>query len=267
MKHLLLFCIFSVTGSFIGAQETSIKLKVGQEHKTASGLTIKLSHSGKGKAVDKGDKVKVHYVGTLVDGRKFDSSRDRDQPFEFVIGMKQVIAGWDEAFALLKVGDKATLTIPPDLGYGETPMPKIPVGSVLFFDVEVIDVYKDFAPKQFVAKEKDQKTTSSGLKYCVLEQGTGSKAEKGKTVEVHYTGFFENGDIFDSSVLRGQPISFRVGAGMVIPGWDEGLEYLNAGGKALLVIPFQLAYGESGRPPLIPPKANLIFNVELVSVK
>ena len=267
MKQLLTLLITYFMGVSLVAQEATLKLKVGQEVKTASGLAIKLTNSGRGKTVDKGDKVKVHYTGTLVDGRKFDSSKDREQPFEFVIGMKQVIAGWDEAFALLKVGDKAILTIPPDLGYAETPMPKIPVGSILIFDVEVLDVYKNFAPKQFVVKPKDIKSTQSGLKYCVIDSGAGLKAEKGKTVEVHYTGFFENGDIFDSSVLRGQPISFRVGAGMVIPGWDEGLEFLKAGGKALLMIPYPLAYGDSGRPPLIPPMANLIFNVELVSVK
>jgi FKBP-type peptidyl-prolyl cis-trans isomerase len=101
----------------------------------------------------------------------------------------------------------------------------------------------------------------------VLEQGDGAKAERGKTVEVHYTGFLENGDIFDSSVLKGQPISFRLGTGMVIRGWDEGISNLNVGGMALLSIPYELAYGESGRPPLIPPKARLIFNVELISVK
>jgi peptidylprolyl isomerase len=240
---------------------------VDEEFKTPSGIIIKLTHSGRGKKVDKGDKIKVHFTGKLVDGRQFDSSVERNQPFEFVLGMKQGIPGWDESFAYLKVGDKAIITIPPDLGYGDTPMPKIPAGSYLVFDVEVLDVFKDFAPRQFITKGKEVKKLPSGLEYCTLEQGTGTKAEKGKTVEVHYTGFFENGDIFDSSVLRGQPISFRLGAGMVIPGWDEAISYLNAGGKAWLSIPYELAYGESGRPPLIPPKARLFFNVEVIAVK
>jgi peptidylprolyl isomerase len=263
--RILLFSFLFLSWSTLSSQ--SLKLKMNEEVITSSGLKVKLTHAGKGKSVAKGDKVKVHYTGTLVDNRKFDSSRDRNQPFEFVIGMKQVISGWDEAFQLLKVGDKAVLTIPPDLGYGETPMPKIPSGSYLVFDVEVLDVFKDFAPKPFVVKTKQNTLSSTGLEYNVVEQGKGIKAERGKTVEVHYTGFLENGDIFDSSVLRGQPISFRLGAGMVIPGWDEGLGYLNTGGKALLLIPFNLAYGETGRPPLIPPRARLIFNVELISVK
>jgi peptidylprolyl isomerase len=259
---ILLF-LFSV--EVILAQE--VKLKVNKEYTSLSGLKINLQKSAKGKLLNKGDKIKVHYTGTLVDGRKFDSSRDKNQPFEFVLGMKQVIAGWDEAFQLLKVGEKATLTVPPDLGYGETPMPNIPEGSYLVFDVEVIDAKRNFIPQPFERKEKQKTLTSTGLEYYIIQQGEGEKAEKGKTVEVHYTGFLENGDVFDSSIIREKPFSFRLGAGMVIPGWDEGISKLNVGGKALLSIPYQLAYGESGRPPLIPPKARLLFNVELISVK
>jgi len=264
MKSILICCFLYIT---INTFSQPLKLRLNEEIATESGLKLKLIQSGKGKTVSKGDKVKVHYTGTLVDDRKFDSSRDRDQPFEFVIGMKQVIEGWDEALPYLKVGDRVLLTIPPELGYGDTPMPKIPPGSYLVFDIEVLDVFKDFAPRQFVVNEKKSVKTESGLVYNVVQQGKGVLAEKGKTVEVHYTGFLENGDIFDSSVLRGQPISFRLGAGMVIPGWDEGIAYLNSGGKALLSIPYALAYGEAGRPPTIPAKAKLIFNVELISVK
>lgn len=265
MRSTALICLF-IASTLIGLAQVP-KLKLNEEITTSTGLKIKLTQSGKGKNVNKGDKVKVHYTGTLVDDRKFDSSRDRDQPFEFVIGMKQVIAGWDEALPYLRVGDRAIITVPPELGYGDTPMPKIPQGSYLVFDVEVLDVFKDFAPRQFVINEKKNVTTETGLVYNLIDPGAGPKAERGKTVEVHYTGFLENGDIFDSSVLRGQAISFRLGAGMVIPGWDEGIAYLNQGGKALLIIPYELAYGETGRPPLIPAKAKLIFNVELITVK
>lgn len=264
MKSTFIFCFLYICSITIAQP---VKLKLNEEFTTESGLKLKLTQTGKGKTVTKGDKVKVHYTGTLVDERKFDSSRDRDQPFEFVIGMKQVIAGWDEALPYLKIGDRVQLTIPPELGYGDTPMPKIPPGSYLVFDIEVLDVFKDFAPRQFVVNEKKNIKTESGLVYNIVEQGKGLAAEKGKTVEVHYTGFLENGDIFDSSVLRGQPISFRLGAGMVIPGWDEGIAYMNVGGKTLLSIPYELAYGEAGRPPTIPAKAKLIFNVELISVK
>ena len=264
MRNISLFLLLFSAGVIL-AQD--VKLKVNQEYTSPSGLKINLQKSVKGKLLNKGDKIKVHYTGTLVDGRKFDSSRDRNQPFEFVLGMKQVIAGWDEAFQLLKVGEQATLTIPPDLGYGETPMPNIPAGSYLVFDVEVIDAKRNFIPQPFEKNPKQKTLTTSGLEYYIIQQGAGEKAEKGKTVEVHYTGFLENGDVFDSSIIRDKPYSFRLGAGMVITGWDEGISKLNVGGKALLSIPYQLAYGESGRPPLIPPKARLLFNVELISVK
>lgn len=109
--------------------------------------------------------------------------------------------------------------------------------------------------------------TNSGLFYKIENQGSGKKAEKGKTVAVHYTGQFTDGGIFDSSHSRNQPIEFPLGMGHVIPGWDEGIALLNEGGKAKLVIPSHLAYGAAGAGGVIPPHATLLFDVELVKVK
>ena len=109
--------------------------------------------------------------------------------------------------------------------------------------------------------------TASGLEYIEVEPGTGAQAESGKTVSVHYTGKFQDGKVFDSSVSRGEPIKFPLGAGRVIKGWDEGLALMKEGGKAQLVIPPHLAYGESGAGGVIPPNATLVFDVELVSVE
>jgi peptidyl-prolyl cis-trans isomerase A (cyclophilin A) len=111
------------------------------------------------------------------------------------------------------------------------------------------------------------KSTPSGLHYIIEEQGTGAKAEKHREVSVHYTGALTNGSVFDSSLKRNQPISFPLGLGRVIKGWDEGIALLNVGGKAKLIIPYFLAYGAQGRPPVIPAKATLIFDVELTDVK
>lgn len=267
MKNILILIGVSFA-LFVNAQKgNKSPLKLNEDYTTASGLVIKLTKQGKGLPADKGDRVKVHYTGTLVDGKKFDSSKDRDEPFQFIIGLKQVIAGWDEGIAFLRVGDEATLTIPPELGYGNRRTGNIPPGAYLIFDVELLDVEKDVMPKPFEIKEKELKTTESGLKYGIASQGEGKQATKGSNVEVHYTGFLENGDVFDSSVMRGQPISFRLGSGMVIKGWDEGIALLREGTKAKLIIPYQLAYGEQGMPPTIPEKATLIFNVELISVK
>tara|TARA_R100001369_G_scaffold11109_2_gene24486 strand:- start:19531 stop:20463 length:933 start_codon:yes stop_codon:yes gene_type:complete len=109
--------------------------------------------------------------------------------------------------------------------------------------------------------------TASGLRYKIEEKGTGEKAEKGKTVSVHYKGMLPDGSVFDSSYTRNQPIDFKLGKGQVIQGWDEGIQLLNVGDQARFVIPSHLAYGERGAGGAIPPNATLIFDVELVAVK
>jgi hypothetical protein len=105
---------------------------------TASGLGIKILQEGTGDSPAKGNKVWVHYIGTLEDGSKFDSSVDRGTPFDFPLGMGYVIKGWDEGIALLKPGAKAMLRIPPDLGYGKRQAGRIPPDSVLYFEVELV---------------------------------------------------------------------------------------------------------------------------------
>jgi FKBP-type peptidyl-prolyl cis-trans isomerase FkpA len=99
-----------------------------------------------------------------------------------------------------------------------------------------------------------------------VKLGTGAEAVKGKRIKVHYTGTLTDGSKFDSSVDRGDPFTFTLGAGEVIKGWDEGFAGMKVGGKRKLTIPYPMAYGESGRPPKIPPKATLIFDVELLGV-
>jgi FKBP-type peptidyl-prolyl cis-trans isomerase len=109
--------------------------------------------------------------------------------------------------------------------------------------------------------------TPSGLRYKILQNGNGKKAEKGNLVSVHYKGQLTDGQVFDSSYQRKQPIDFTIGVGQVIPGWDEGIQLLKVGDKARLVIPSNLAYGSQGAGGVIPPNATLIFDVELMNVK
>ena len=110
-------------------------------------------------------------------------------------------------------------------------------------------------------------TTASGLQIKTIVVGTGDKAEPGKTVVVHYTGWLLDGTKFDSSVDRGTPFEFPLGAGRVIKGWDEGVATLNIGGKVELIIPPDLGYGASGAGGVIPPNATLKFEVEFLDQK
>jgi peptidylprolyl isomerase len=113
----------------------------GKMNTTPSGLQYQDEKVGTGPSPTRGKRVKVHYTGTLVDGTKFDSSVDRGQPFEFVIGVGQVIKGWDEGVMSMKVGGKRKLVIPPELGYGQRGAGGvIPPNAVLHFDVELLGV-------------------------------------------------------------------------------------------------------------------------------
>jgi len=109
-------------------------------------------------------------------------------------------------------------------------------------------------------------TTPSGLKYQDLQEGTGAQPKIGDTVVVHYTGWLTDGTKFDSSLDRGEPFEFKLGAGEVIKGWDMGVATMKVGGKRKLIVPPELGYGAQGRGP-IPPDAILIFEVELLEIK
>jgi FKBP-type peptidyl-prolyl cis-trans isomerase FkpA len=110
-------------------------------------------------------------------------------------------------------------------------------------------------------------TTPSGLQYEDLSEGAGAAAKAGDSVEVHYTGWLKDGSKFDSSHDRRRPFGFRLGAGQVIKGWDEGVAGMKVGGKRKLVIPAALGYGSRGAAGVIPPNAELTFEVELLGIR
>ena len=124
---------------------------------------------------------------------------------------------------------------------------------------------KELAVAEAAAREKGAEKTASGMVYVPIKEGTGPSPKPTDVVQVHYEGKLADGKVFDSSVKRGQPAQFPLNG--VIPCWTEGLQKMKAGGKARLVCPSSIAYGDQGRPPVIPGGATLIFEVELLEVK
>lgn len=235
-----------------------------------SGVKLEITQAGDGVLPQSGQKVTVHYKGMLLDSSVFDNSFERGEPITFQVGIGQVIPGWDQGIAQLSKGAKAIITIPAEMAYGAMERPGIPANSTLVFEVEIIDIQdgpQPIAHEVHNVEGIEPIVTPTGLKVYVVEEGTGEQAQPGRMVSVHYHGQLEDGTKFDSSFERGEPIEFMLGQGRVIPGWEEGIAMLNAGAKAQLVIPSELAYGDRGAGGVIPPGATLVFDVELLEVK
>ena len=252
----------SVANSSVGEQEKGKDDKAMT--KTESGLQYRDTKEGEGETPAVGQNCVVHYTGWLWEndakGKKFDSSLDRNQPFSFHVGEREVIKGWDEGVASMKVGGKRELIIPADLAYGDRGAGGvIPPKATLMFEVELLELGTKW--------EK----TESGLEYADDKEGTGAKPETGQTCVMHYTGWLWNngakGKKFDSSRDRREPFKFSIGHGEVIKGWDEGIANMRVGGKRRLRIPAKLGYGARGAGEDIPPNATLLFEVELLDVK
>lgn len=230
-----------------------------QASKTASGLASIVLQPGTGSTKPgPADLVTVNYTGWTTDGKMFDSSFAHNPPSTFPLN--KVIKGWGEGVQLMVAGEKRRFWIPQELAYNG--MAGRPAG-MLVFDIELLDMQQspETPPPDVAAPPKDAKRTASGLAYKSLRAGKGdSHPTERSVVTVHYAGWTTDGKMFDTSLDKGQPISF--GLGDVIAGWTEGLQLMTVGEKMRFWIPEKLAYkGER------PPRGMLVFDVELLAFK
>lgn len=233
---------------------------------TPSGLKYTIIETGNGDEPTAGDMVAVHYLGVLEDDTFFDNSYDREEPLTFNYGVGQVIKGWDEGIGLLKPGGIAFFVIPPKLGYGDSEVLNIPSNSTLYFILELVAVQKNEKLKAFNTKGKDTISNPSGVKYIVVQEGEGEKPTKSDWAYFHFTGYLPSGQIFDASVLRGEPVRINPGQIEFIPAWDEIIQMMNPGSKYHVIVPPKMGLGEQGLPGVVPPNTTLRFDIEMLSV-
>ena len=227
--------------------------------KTKSGLASRVLTPGNGKTHPASDDlVTVHYAGWTTDGKMFDSSLD-GEPVTFPLD--RVISGWTEGVQLMVAGEKRRLWIPETLAYkGRADRPK----GMLVFDVELVETRQDpkIPPADVKAPPADAKKTSTGLAFKVLRVGTGSRNPQAwSKVTVDYSGWTTDGKLFDSTVVRGKPMTLELNG--VIQGWTEGVALMVEGERRRFWIPENLAYkGEAGQP-----RGMLVFDIELVKIE
>ncbi len=224
--------------------------------KTASGLATKVVKPGTGtNHPGKDDAVTIDYTAWTPDGKMLDSSVERGKPATLLV--KRMLPGMSEGVQLMVPGETRMMWIPQSLAYkGQQGKP---IG-MLVFQVTLVDI-PTRAPADVKRPPADATRTKSGLVYQVLTPGEGRRHPKSADeVTVHYTGWTTDGKVFDSSVMRGQPSSFRLN--QVIPGWTEGVQLMVEGEKARFWIPEDLAY--RGKQP---PFGTLVFDIELIRIQ
>lgn len=269
-----------------------------KETMTASGFKYTHHIKNNGATPQEGEEVEFH-VDLRNETEVINSSRSQGRPIRMVVPPSNV-AGQPpspivDGVKLMSVGDSITIVQSTDSLPQK--IPQFENSPFIYFDIILTGIKSKEelekeraaeAAKMEIAKAREAEvgattkatldsyaanqlgeklqSTASGLKYTVLEEGNGLQAEVGKLVNVHYYGMTMDGKMFDNSFKRGSAYPVPIGRGQVIKGWDEGIPLFKEGTKAVLFIPYELGYGEAGSPPNIPPKAELVFYVEIEKV-
>jgi len=274
MKSILI-ALFSVVFIFgCSNNPDSVTLK--------SGLKYNDVKVGTGAEAKNGDLIEVHFKGWIVKDSSdlfgdwsVDSTKKADliadsyamnQPMKFVLGSESFIKGSEEGIVGMKAGGQRAIVVPSNLAYGPQGMGPIPPNTSIKVLIELVSTKEAVVAKMWDVDSTLFKTTASGLKYAIIQEGEGELVGKEKQATVHYSGFLLDGTKFDSSVERDEPFTFVAGVGQVIPGWDEGVQLMKKGSKARFIVPANLAYGDRDLGK-IPPNSTLIFDVEVLDVK
>lgn len=260
-------------------------------YKTENGLRYQyLKENPKGQKTKTGDYIAIKMAYANSSDSILFNTKELGGFIKMQIQKPAYKGSYNQALLMLKTGERALFKIRADSFYLKTRKEKIPPfikkNEYLTFDIELLKILDknevleeqkalDEQRKKdeenllnYYLKENDihSQASLSGLYYIEKRKGKGKKAKPGNILTVHYTGKFLSGEIFDSSYKRNQPFSFKLGAGNVIAGWEEGFSKMSEGGKATFIIPSYLAYGKKGYGKIIPPYATLIFDVELLKV-
>ncbi len=221
---------------------------------TSSGLKYYDFAVGNGPSPDNGDSIVMHSAIWMADGTALGSTYDVGQPqiVPFIAG--SLFPGLEEGLAGMHMGGKRQMMISPQLGYGtqgftdpQSGIVIIPPDTTLIVETDLLGVIPVPEPSEFTeVNDEDYAITSTGLKYYDIETGNGPSPEDGQLVLVHYTGWLTDGEQFDSSIGRGQPLPFIIGVvpGQVIPGFEEGVGTMKVGSKRQLLIPSELGYND-----------------------
>lgn len=285
-----IFVLYFLTGLFLLSCNNSSEEKF---NKLSSGLEYRIVET-KGEAVRKvslGDILQLNYSYETEDGRElFASSKSGRKYLRKVEKSAKTHGSIEDGFLILREGDSAVFRVQAEkflqFSEGFEKLPKgVQANDMIIVKLRVIqivdrDEYDDILLESYHKNKETEmeilqkflansninvKPTESGLYYVEQIKGNGPKAEREKTVTVHYTVKYIDGELIETTMGR-QPISFVLGRGQVIPGWEEGITYMNQGGKAMLIVPSHLAYGDRGNEK-IRPFATLVFEVELINVK
>jgi len=269
-----------------------VKNGINNAQRTEDGLYYTIETEGTGENPTAASEVEIHYRGTRLDGHQFDSSYDRGQPYQ--TSLSRVVPGWTKGVPLFKEGGKGKLFIPSGLAYGAKAAGKdIPANTPLVFEIELLNVVTEEekaaqilerqaqvvaagkakhgeadekAIKAYIAKNKlKAERTESGIYYIIEEAGGAEKPVAHNKVTIHYKGTTFDGEKFDASYDRNEPITYPLYG--FIPGWTQGISLFGKGGKGTLLIPSHMAYGERGSGENIPANACLRFDIELFDFK